>query len=442
MILVAPSRSRRPIHRQLLLLVAYLTITTIMALGVYVSWWCSQTKDLGVSFSSKGQLLSVEPGSRAARSGAQIGDVTIVSDLQRLFQFSRDAQVGEILEVRLRHGNDDGGYTIQLEARSNSPWQQFDLSKEALTGIGFALLGLASLVARRRTFSLWLFFLATECVAVLLITDVPRRLRQAWAEPIAYAAMPIFPAILFHFHTLFPQSRLGHWRPVIVRGVYLLAAVLVPLSLISVWDYSFYASVPWQMTYSVYVMGVLLACVLLLVRAFAATRSRQVRFQLKTILAFSGTGMLVAALLPFLAGGMLASGAFGELGLGIANNVQPITMASALLTPIGYAYAIVQNDLLIGSKLWRRWLVRTAYTSCSILLVVGGLMLVVGNMGVDWRPILGGGTLVLLVGLVVAFPGGGNGARACGRLARGEACKWPLAGQVAGRMHGGIATLP
>lgn len=394
--------STRPIYRKLPLYAAYLTITTVVVLGLYVSWWCAKAKDLGVSFSSKGQLLSVQPGSLAALSGARPGDVTTFDDLQRLYQFSREARVGDTLRITVAPSDGGDRYTIRLEARHNSPGEQFDLSQEALTGIGFALLGAAPLVARRRTFSLWLFFFATECIALLLITDVPRRLHQTWAEPVAYTAMPLFPAILFHFHTLFPQSRFGRWRPVVVSAVYLLATVLVPLSLVSMWDYSFYASVAWQITYSLYVMGVLLACVLLLVRSFVVAQSRLMRTQLKTILAFSGTGMLVTALLPFVAGGMIAFGVFGELGLGIADSVQRVTLASALLTPIGYAYAIVQNNLLVGAKLWRSWLVRTVYTSCSILLVVGGLILIAGYMGMNWAEALESAAPMLLSGLVIA----------------------------------------
>src|SRR4051794_11943715 len=95
-------------HRQTPLFAAYLLVITFTALGLYVCWWCAETKDLGVSFSSKGNLLSFKSGTLAARGGAPPGDLITASELGRLYQFSRQAHAGDVLEVALAPRNSSG----------------------------------------------------------------------------------------------------------------------------------------------------------------------------------------------------------------------------------------------------------------------------------------------------------------------------------------------
>lgn len=251
--------------------------------------------------------------------------------------------------------------TVMLQAVPSTFSRLLSVSVEAAVGILFALLGIAPLVARRRGVSLWLFFAAAQLTALYLITDVPRAYHQLWAEIIAYVTLPLFPAAVFHFHTLFPEPRLGRWRAPLATLVYGVAAVLLPLDLISIWDYSFYVSDAWQYVISVYQALVLLACVALVLRTYITNRDPKVRRQLKVITICISIGLLIPAMVvvPVV-----------MLDLDTSDTLKSITIFAALIVPAGYAYSMVRYKLLIGSLLWRPSLIRVVYTSVLSLGLV------------------------------------------------------------------------
>ena len=131
--------------------------------------------------------------------------------------------------------------------------------------------------------------------ALFLITDVPRAYHQLWAEIVAYITFPLFPAFVFHFHTIFPQARLGRIRKRAIILVYLIAAVILPINLISVWNYAFHVSDEWQWIISVYEGAALAASAGLVIRTLATTRDPKIRSQLMIITACISVGLLVPA---------------------------------------------------------------------------------------------------------------------------------------------------
>jgi signal transduction histidine kinase len=345
--------------------VAYITVAVIVATGIYAVFWLWQVKSLGVTINWTGQLLSVQSGTLAEQAGLQPGDYVTFHDFQRLKQVSGEAHVGQLVNVVVFHAG--AWRDVTLEAVPSPVSRLLSLGVEAVVGILFAILGLAPLVARRQGFSLWLFFIATQLTALYLITDVPRAYHQLWAEIIAYTTLPLFPAVVFHFHTLFPQPRLGRWRRPLVVLIYAVAGVLLPLDLISLWDYSFYVSDAWQYIISTYQAVVLLACVGLVVRTFVTTRDARVRAQLRIVTICIVVGLLIPALVvvPVI-----------MFDLDTSDTLKSLSIFSALVVPAGYAYSMMRYKLLIGGLLWRPSLIRVMYTSLLSLGLVALVMLV------------------------------------------------------------------
>jgi signal transduction histidine kinase len=146
-----------------------------------------------------------------------------------------------------------------------------------------------------------------------------------------------------------------------VALVYIVSAVLLPLDLISLWDYSFYLSDGWQLVISMYQASVLLACVGLLVRTYVTTWDPKIRAQLKIITLCSGVGLVVPALLvvPMV-----------MLDLDVNDILKSVAVFAALAVPAGYAYSMLRYNLLIEGVLYRPRLVRVIYTSVFSLGLV------------------------------------------------------------------------
>ncbi|MBF6611566.1 MAG: hypothetical protein IVW55_00365 [Chloroflexi bacterium] len=386
--ILAGNRTSRAVGLRL----AYASITIVVLLGVYVLFWIFQIKELGVSFNWTGELLSVRPGTLAADAGLKPGDYISFNDYQALKQFSGEARVGQLIQVEVfaREGDAAARRLVTLEALPGTISRQFSLGVEAAVGILFAVLGAAPLVARRRGLSLWLFFVATQLTALFLITDVPRSYHQVWAEVIAYTTYLLFPAVLFHFHTLFPQPRLGQWRNRAVTLVYVAAGLLLPLNLVSIWDYSFYVSDTWQFIIGIYLAVTLLACLVLLVRTFARTRDAKVRTQVKLITLCSSLGLFSNAIL------WIPSIAF-NLDPETDAILKSLSVFTALSVPVGYAYAMLRHNLLIGGVLWRPSLIKVIYGSILSL----GLVLFAAFVWPLNQQLTGPATLSVWVGLVI-----------------------------------------
>ena len=357
--------------------VAYASVTVVVMIGLYVLFWLWQVRSLGVTIDWTGELLSVEPGTLAAQAGLHPGDYVTFDDFQRLKYTSARARVGELVDVAVRH---DGEWrNVTLQAIPNSPQRLLSLSVEPFVGILFAILSLAPLVARRRGSSLWLFLVALQVTALFLITDVPRAYHQLWAEIVAYAAFPLFPAFVFHFHTVFPQARLGHMRKRIVILVYLIAAILLPINLSSVWNYAFHVSDEWQWIISVYEGAALAASAGLVIRTFATTRDPKIRSQLRIITACISVGLLVPAFVVVL---------MMMFDLDTSDMLKSMTIFIGLVVPAGYAYSMGRFNLLIGGVLWRPSLIRAIYTSvlslglvAFVVFVFPGSIVLTGNSG-------------------------------------------------------------
>lgn len=381
-----------PRYRPAGLRAAWTLVAVVIILGVYVLLWLWQVKDLGVTINWTGELLSVQSGTAAAKAGLRPGDYVSFEDFQRLKKISAEAQVGQLVEVIVFRGG--APRTVFLQALPGPIPRALSHGVEALAGILFAILGIAPLVARRRSLSLWIFFAATQLTALFLITDVPSAFHVRWAEIVTYITLPFFPAAVFHFHTLFPQPRLGRWRNQVVLFVYVLAAILLPLDLISFWDYSFYMSDGWQWIVSSYQVLVLLACVGMLARTFITTKDRKVRAQLEVITACSGIGLLIPALLmvPMI-----------MFNLDINDMLKSVAVLSALAVPGGYAYSMLRYNLLIGEVLWRPSLVRVVYTSVfSIGLVALIVFAWPGNRGLTASDALAAWSSIVLIVVVMA----------------------------------------
>ena len=376
----------RPAYRQASLWLAYIVVTVVVITGVYSLLWLWQVKSLGVTINWTGELLSVEAGTRAAQADLRPGDRVHFDDFQRLKRFAGEAPVGQLVEVEVTR--DHTPRTVTLQAAPSTLSRLMSVSVEATVGVLFALLGIAPLVARRRGVSLWLFFAATQLTALYLITDVPRAYHQIWAEIIAYVTLPLFPAAVFHFHTLFPEPRLGRWRAPLVSLVYGVAAVLLPLDLISIWNYGFYVSDAWQYVISVYQALVLLACVGLVLRTYATNRDPKVRHQLKIITICIAMGLLIPALVvvPVV-----------MFDLDTSDTLKSFTIFAALIVPAGYAYSMVRYKLLIGGLLWRPSLIRVVYTS---VLSLGLVAFVVFAVERD-ASLSGNASLVAWTGMVL-----------------------------------------
>jgi signal transduction histidine kinase len=383
---VQQAYSTRPAYRQATLWLAYIIVAVVVIVGVYSLLWLWQVKSLGVTINWTGELLSVEPGTLADRAELRPGDHVRFEDFQRLKRFAGEASVGQLVDVEVTR--DGAPRIVTLQATPNSFSRLVSVSVEPAVGILFALLGIAPLVARRRGFSLWLFFAAVQLTALYLITDVPRAYHQLWAEIIAYVTLPLFPAAVFHFHTLFPEPRLGRWRRPLVMLVYGVAAVLLPLDLISIWNYGFYVSDAWQYVISVYQALVLLACVGLVLRTYATNRDPNVRRQLRIVTMCIAVGLLIPALVvvPVV-----------MFDLDTSDTLKSITIFAALVVPAGYAYSMVRYKLLIGGLLWRPGLIKVIYTS---LLSLGLVVFVVFALERD-ATLSGNASLVAWTGMVL-----------------------------------------
>ena len=341
----------------MLLYAALSTVLLLLLLGLFTSVWLWQVKDWGVSIDWDGRLLSVDSASRAAQTGAQSGDYISFSDAQRLKRLSGQSPVGTLVNLQVSHSGQFR--VVTLEARDSSLLRRVDLGIITWVGMGFVLLGIAPLIARRRDFTLWLFFLATEVTGLFLITVKPRGLHLFWAEAIAYSTLSVFPAVLFHFHTLFPQRKLGRLRRPLVISVYACAAVILPINTsMGLWNYSAYASDTWVIVIQAYLASCLLACLGMLIHTYRTTRERRVRSQLRIITFCSGIGLAAntALMLPALL-----------VNMDVSNMMENFVVVAALTTPFGYAYAILRYNLLIEGVTWRRWLVRAA-TSGTVCL--------------------------------------------------------------------------
>ena len=303
-------------------------------------------------------------------------------------------------------------HRVTFEATDSPLAAQVSASVLTWVGMGFVLLGIAPLIARRRDFTLWLFFAATEVTGLFLMAVRPRGLHQILAETVAYATFPLFPAVLFHFHTLFPQPRLGALRRPLVGLVYAGAAVLVPLNVaLGVGNYAAYASDLWALVLQIYLVVLLLACLALLLRAYRATRDRHVRAQLRIIVLCSGTGLAINAglMLPALL-----------VNLDVSNWLENLAVMSALTTPFGYAYAMLRYNLLIEGVTWRHWIIRAATSGLVSLAAFFGILAVLGHNLLASGIAVEGAMLVAAAAVATGILGAVASEWVEARLARGN----------------------
>lgn len=360
--------STTPIYRQALLYSAFSATMLVLIIGILSLLWLWQVKDLGVSVDWTGRILTVQPDSLAAQSGVLPGDSVSFNDFERIKRTSGQAHAGQTLQVEIWHGSQPR--TVTLEATPLALPRRLSLCIEAIIGLGFVLLGATPLFARRRTSSLWLFFASSLLVGMFLIADGPRALRLNWAEVVTYITLPLFPAVLFHFHTVFPKPTLGRYRRSLVIAVYVLAVVLLPFNLASLNDYSFYLSDGWQVVLDLYIATVLLACMAMMLHTFFSTRDPKIRSQLKIVTLGSAVGLSINAILilPHVL-----------LDLEANDALKNLSVMSALTVPFGYSYSIWRHNLLIDGLLWRRWLVRVVSSSVLLLAWLAGVLILLGS---------------------------------------------------------------
>jgi signal transduction histidine kinase len=362
------------LYRQVLLYLATSLTLVMLVLGILTSIWLWQVKTWGVRLNTAGVVLQVTRDSAAAALSLLPGDTIDFEDGQKLRRLAAQVPSGYALTVTAWHNA--RSRTVTLEARSPSIMESLDQSVETWVGMGFVLLGFAPLVARRRGFTLWLFYLASELTGLFLISDTPRLFRLNWAEVATALSLPLLPPVLFHFHTLFPEQRLGKWRLFAVALAYSCGLLVLPHSISALWDYSVYASDTWRLLISGYIAVALLACVLLLVRGFVSTRNEEVRAQLKLITFGSGFGLLF--------NGLIATLPASQFNQETNTVLDSIGLLSALGTPLAYCYSMMRHDVLIGGMLWRQWLFRIVW---SVLLMLIWLAFVIGMLGPGlWTP--------------------------------------------------------
>lgn len=385
---------------------AYLGIAIMLILGLYTLLWVASIKDLGLSINWTGEILAVSSQSPVADEGVMPGDYVSFSDYQRLKTFMGEAGEGQTIDVEVHRAlaqapasSGDFTRTVTLTALPGTISRRISLGVEVVVGILFSLLGLAPLVARRRDLSLWLFFLATQTTALFLISDVPRSYHVLWAEIASYSSFVLFPALLFHFHTLFPQPALGARRQASVVAVYMLALALLPLNLISVFDYAFYVSDPWQLTIGLYLGATLLSCLTLLARTFAKTADTRARAQVRIVFLCSTLGLLSNALL------WVPSVLF-SLDTETDGILKALSVFTALSVPIGYSYAMLRYDALIGGVLWRPALMRMIFSSVLSFALVAFLSLILpfdGDFNGRATLSIWGSILLLVVALSIFY---------------------------------------
>jgi hypothetical protein len=285
----------RVAYGQLALYLAFGVASVLLIVGLLTTAWLWQVKDWGVTADSTGRILVVAPGSAAAAAGIVPNDYISFDDFLRLKQLAGEVPAGDLLSLPVRHSVQQR--IVTLQARESDLPRKIGLCVITWVGMGFVLVGAAPLIARRRNFMLWLFFICSQITGLFLIVEVPRSLNVFWAELASFIALPLFPAALIHFHTLFPRPKLGRWRGPLVIAVYALATALIPVALIPLWDHQFFYSGFWQTTTQIYIVGGLLVCLALLVHAYITTTDRLVRSQLKIITLCSGAGLTVNAIL-------------------------------------------------------------------------------------------------------------------------------------------------
>jgi hypothetical protein len=241
---------------------------------------------------------------------------------------------------------------VTLQGQPSDTPRRIELSVITWVGIGFVLLGIAPLIARRRDLPLWLLFICNELTGLFLIAEGPRPLHLAWAEVAAYGTLPLFPAVLLHFHTLFPRPQLSRRRGTVVRVVYACALVMTVCNLIAMTDPVFDFNPVWTLILRSYLVVTLLASLVLLVNSYR-TQDARVRTQLRIIAVCVGSGILINVLLLGLA---------TILSTELRRSLENLGVLAALTTPFGYAFAMLKYNVLINGLLWRRWLVRAAST--------------------------------------------------------------------------------
>jgi signal transduction histidine kinase len=342
---------------------AYGVVILLLLLGVFACTWLWQVKDWGIVLDESGRVMMVQAGSHAAQQGILPGDQVGYEDFQQLRRLSGTAFNGQQVTIPIQRG--ERSQMVTLDATPTSLGHLIELSVITWVGIGFVLLGIAPLIARRRTSALWTFFLATEVCGLFLITEGPRPFHLPWAEFIAYLTMPLFPAVLFQFHTLFPQRQLGRWRVPLVVLVYAAALVLMGLDVYALKHVDFDNSLGWAATLRLYLVSCLLACLVLLIANYRSQVPR-IRTQLKIIVLCAGAGLAVNGLILF--GATL-------LNVAYRRPLENLSVLAALLTPFGYAYAMLRYNVLIDGLVWRRWLVRGAVASGLLLSGVAGILL-------------------------------------------------------------------
>jgi signal transduction histidine kinase len=375
----------RPYLRpQLALYGASATIILLLIVGVVASAWLWQVKDWGIETSDNGTILAVHPGSRAAAAGIVAGDTVPLPDLFTLRTLAGQVATGTPLTIHVTHAGQER--TVTLEARTGSLAQQIELSATTWVGMGFVLLGLAPLIARRRTFALWMLFLTDVTTGLFLIAEGPRPFHLFWAEAAAFTTVTIFPAVVFHFHTLFPRRQLGRAHDLIVRAVYALAAVLTLVNLYALTHTELDRDALWTLILRLYLVGCLGASFLMMVASYRA-HDRRVREQIRIIALSGGSGLLANVVLLGVATVFSAE---------VRRALENLGVLAAMATPFGYAFAMLRYNVLIEGLVWRRWLIRAVISS---LLFIGGLTLAL---------ILAGGTdqttdTLVVTGLIVVL---------------------------------------
>jgi signal transduction histidine kinase len=352
-------------YRQLVLYGAGTIVGVLLVVGILTSLWLWQVKDWGLRTDELGNILAVEAGSHAAAQGIRAGDVISFADLQRLRRLSGEVGAGATVAVPVARSGQ--WRAVTLEAQPSDTPRRIELSVITWVGIGFVLLGIAPLIARRRNLPLWLLFICNELTGLFLIAEGPRPLHLVWAEVAAYGTLPLFPAVLLHFHTLFPRPQLGPRRGLVVRVVYACAVVMTVCNLIAMTDPVFDFNPVWTLILRSYLVGTLLTSLVLLVNSYR-TQDAVVRTQLRIIAVSVGSGILINVLLLGLA---------TILSTELRRSLENLGVLAALTTPFGYAFAMLKYNVLIDGLLWRRWLVRAAST---VFVFGAGMLAIIGTL--------------------------------------------------------------
>jgi signal transduction histidine kinase len=383
-----PEVARPYLRPQLALYGASALIILLLIIGTLASAWLWQVKDWGIETSDNGTVLAVQPGSQAADAGVVPGDTLNLGDLEAIRTLA--GQVAEGTQRTIQVVHDGQARVVTLAARAGSLAHRVELSATTWVGIGFVLLGIAPLIARRRTFALWMLFLTDVTTGLFLIAEGPRPFHLFWAEAAAFTTVTIFPAVVFHFHTLFPRRQLGHWHNPIVRAVYVLAGVLTLVNLYALTHIELDRNALWTLILRLYLVGCLGASFILMVTSYRA-HEPHVREQIRIIALCGGSGLLANVQLLGLATVFSAD---------VRRALENLGVLAAMATPFGYAFAMLRYNVLIEGLVWRRWLIRAVISS---LLFVGGLtlaLILVGGTGHSADTLVLIGLLVVLGALV------------------------------------------